>query len=113
MQPHIKISGSHGTGTVTFWAALTLAPNEEDDMSSDIHQPIASFDIHLIRDVLRHARFRYEEPMCELDRGVARHALKLYQNGVHKSGNLISAVNLWADEAVVARLNAGSEGTRT
>ncbi|MFN3501718.1 MAG: hypothetical protein ACK4ZJ_05635 [Allorhizobium sp.] len=80
-------------------------------MSSDFHQPTGSFDISIIRKALRHAGFRYEEPLCELDRGAARHAMTLYQKGVHRSGELISAVILWADKAVLARLNSSSRVT--
>jgi hypothetical protein len=76
-------------------------------MSSDIHKPIASFDISIIRSVLRHAGFRYEQPMCELDRGAARYALGLYQNGVRQPGRLISAITHWADEAVQTRADSG------
>ncbi|MGF0537203.1 hypothetical protein ACQQ2Q_04350 [Agrobacterium sp. ES01] len=77
-------------------------------MSSDLHQPIGSFDISIIRNAIRHAGFRYEEPLCELDRGAARHALTLYQNGVRRSADLSPAVNLWADKAVLARLKSSS-----
>jgi hypothetical protein len=80
-------------------------------MSSDLHQPIGSFDISIIRKALRHAGFRYEKPLCELDRGAARHAMTLYQNGVRRSGDLIPAVNLWADKAVLARLKSSSRAT--
>ncbi|EHS51694.1 hypothetical protein PDO_5084 [Rhizobium sp. PDO1-076] len=80
-------------------------------MSSDLHQPIGSFDISIIRNALRHAGFRDEEPLCELDRGAARHAITLYQKGVHRSGELISAVNLWADKAVLARLKSSCQVT--
>lgn len=79
-------------------------------MSSDIHQPIDSADISIIKDVLRHAGFRYEEPMCELDRGAARHALDLYQQGLHTSDDLILAVSLWGDEAAVKRQKADRQG---
>ncbi|MBP1852776.1 hypothetical protein [Rhizobium halophytocola] len=96
----------------TFWAARTLAPIEEDEMSSDLPTPIDTFDISLIRDVLQHAGFRYEEPMRPLDRDAARHALGLYQSGVRNSESLISAVNLWADEAVAARPSLGSAGDK-
>ena len=77
-------------------------------MSSDLHQPISSFDISIVRNALRHTGFRYEEPLCELDRGAARHATTLYQKGVRYSGDLVPAVNLWADKAVLARLKSGS-----
>ncbi|MBU2329745.1 MAG: hypothetical protein KJ755_20700 [Alphaproteobacteria bacterium] len=80
-------------------------------MSSDLHQPIGSFDISIIRNALRHAGFRYEEPLCELDRGAARHAITLYQKGLRRSGDLVPAVNLWADEAVDARLKSGGQET--
>lgn len=80
-------------------------------MSSDFHQPIGSFDINIIRNALQHAGFRYEEPLCELDRGAARHALTLYQNVLRRPGDLIDAVNLWADEAGIARLNTSVQGT--
>jgi hypothetical protein len=75
-------------------------------MSSDLHQPIGTNDISIIRSALRHAGFRYEEPLCELDRGAARHAIALYQKGVRRSGDLIPAVGLWADKAVLARLKS-------
>lgn len=78
-------------------------------MSSDLHQPIGSFDISIIRDALRHAGFRDEEPLC--DRGAARHAMTLYQKGVRRSGDLIPAVNLWADKAVLARPKSSGQVT--
>lgn len=34
--------------------------------------------------------------------------MTLYQKGVHSSGDLIPAVNLWADKAVLARLKSSS-----
>lgn len=77
-------------------------------MSSDLHQPIGSFDISIIRNALRHAGFRYEEPLCELDRGAARYAMSLYQKGLRRSGDLSPAVNLWVDKAVLARLKSSS-----
>lgn len=80
-------------------------------MSSDLHQPIGSFDISIIRNALRHAGFRCEEPLCELDRDAARHAMTLYQKGVRRSGDLVPAVNLWADKAVIARLKSSSQVT--
>jgi hypothetical protein len=80
-------------------------------MSSDLHQPIGSIDISIIRSALRHSGFRYEEPLCELDRGAARHAITLYQNGVRRSGDLSPAVNRWADEAVIARLKSSGQVT--
>ncbi|MGR6429663.1 hypothetical protein ACU5AY_01970 [Rhizobium sp. PAMB 3174] len=80
-------------------------------MSSDLNQPISSYDISIIRTVLRRSGFRHEEPLCELDRGAARHALKLYQRGHRSSGDLIGAVTLWADEAVSARRKAGVQAT--
>ena len=80
-------------------------------MSSDIHKPIASSDIGVIRNVLRNAGFRFEEPMCELDRGAARLALRLYQNGIRKSASLTSAVDKWADDAALARLKRSDLGT--
>lgn len=80
-------------------------------MSSDHHQPIGSFDISIIRNALRHAGFRYEEPLCELDRGAARHAMTLYQMGVRRLGDLVPAVNLWADKAVLSRLKSSSRVT--
>lgn len=79
-------------------------------MSSYLPQPIDSADISIIRAVLRHTGFRYEEPMCELDRGAARHALDLYQQGLHTSDDLILAVSLWGDEAAVKRQKADREG---
>jgi len=80
-------------------------------MSSDLHQPIGSFDISIIRNALRHAGFRCEEPLCELDRGAARHAMTLHQKGVRRFGELVPAVNLWADKAVIARLKSSSQVT--
>ena len=72
-------------------------------MSSDLHQPIGTFDISIIRNALRHSGFRYEEPLCELDRGAARHAITLYQKGLRGPDDLTPAVNLWADKAIIAR----------
>jgi len=80
-------------------------------MSSDLHQPIGSFDISIIRNALRNAGFRCKEPIRELDRGVARHAMTLYQKGVRRSGDLVPALNLWADKAVIARLKSSSQVT--
>ena len=80
-------------------------------MSSDLHQPIGSFDISIIRNALRHAGFRCEEPLCELDHGAARHAMTLYQKGDRRSGDLVPALNLWADKAVIARLKSSSQVT--
>lgn len=80
-------------------------------MSSDLHQPIGNIDISIIRSALRHSGFRYEEPLCELDRGAARHALPLYQNGVRRSADLSPAIYLWADEAVNARLKSSIQVT--
>ncbi len=68
----MKVSGSHRTGTATFWAALTLAPTKEDDMSSDIHQPIDSFDPSIMRTARRYAGFGSEKPLGELGCGAAR-----------------------------------------
>lgn len=82
-------------------------------MSSSLHQPLAIDDISAIRTVLRHTGFRYEEPLCELDRGAARHAMRLYQNGSRKIGPLISAVNDWADAAVLARASLTSGSARS
>lgn len=72
-------------------------------MSSTFRQPIGIFDLGIIRNALRHAGFRYEAPLCELDRGAARHAMRLYQKGVRAPGDLIPAVNLWAENTVAAR----------
>lgn len=82
-------------------------------MSSSFRQPIARVDLGLIRTVLRDAGFRYEEPMCDLDRGAARHALRLYQEGVHLSGRLISAVNEWADGFVSVRNSLAVRSVRS
>ncbi len=82
-------------------------------MSSPFRQPTARVDLGLIRTVLRDTGFRYEEPMCDLDRGAARHALRLYQEGVHLSGRLISAVNGWADEFVSARTSLAVRSVRS
>ncbi|WP_377299542.1 hypothetical protein [Rhizobium sp. SGZ-381] len=82
-------------------------------MSSDLHQPIGSIDISIIRSALRRSGFRYEEPLCELDRGTARHVLTMYQNGARRSVELSPAVNVWADEAVIARpKNSGQVASR-
>ncbi|KPF55103.1 hypothetical protein [Rhizobium sp. AAP116] len=80
-------------------------------MSSALHQPIGSFDISTIRNALRHAGFRHEEPLCELDRGAARHAITLYQKGVRRSGDLTPAVNLWADKTVLTRQKHNVQGS--
>lgn len=74
-------------------------------MSSKVHLPINGVDISIIRTVLRHSGFRYEEPMCELDRGAVRLTLRLYQNGMQKAGHLMSAIETWADEAALARVS--------
>lgn len=80
-------------------------------MSSDLHQPIGSFDISIIRNALPNAGFGCKEPLRELDRGAARHAMTRYQKGDRRSGDLVPAVNLWVDKAVIARLKSSSQVT--
>lgn len=67
-------------------------------MSSDTNPlPLGITDIGIIKDVLRYTGFRYEEPICELDRNAARYAFELYQNGTRDQDALIAAVNAWAE----------------
>ena len=82
-------------------------------MSSRVHLPIDGVDISIISTVLRHAGFRYEEPLCELDRGAARLALRPYQNGMKKLGHRMPAVDEWADEAALARVSLGSRSVKS
>lgn len=69
-------------------------------MSSDPTDSVISIaDISLIKDVLRNMGFRYEDPICELDRQAARHVMADFQRGVQARTDLIASLTLWADRA--------------
>lgn len=81
-------------------------------MSSDFQTPIGTIDISIIRNALRHTGFRYEAPMCDLDRDAARLAMRLYQQGVRTDGELVFAVSLWGETVLTGPRERGLEGAR-
>ena len=71
--------------------------------SDDLNQSIDNTDVSIIRDVLRQTGFQFEEPMAELDRIAARHAMELYQKGIREPDRLIVALSAWATSVSTAQ----------
>jgi hypothetical protein len=76
--------------------------------SDDLNQSIDNADVSIIRDVLRQTGFQFEEPMAELDRIAARHAMELYQKGIREPDRLIAALSAWATSVSTARYQSKS-----